>query len=375
MENLVQSPSHYVWEVAGKPVSIHVDFNVVDRLAMDVMRGFGAVPKRGVEVGGLLLGSIIKGESLVVRIEDFVPITCDYMRGPSYLLTENDEAKFRDAVEQAKAAVGSEPRLVGIYRSHTREALGLADEDLERFETYCSDPDQIILLVRPFATRTSVGAFFFQENGGFRQESSYQEFPFKRRDLGGGASMPVRSFASELPTMVAVSEEQQGPDLREWVKTRGGESKPSAPRVEKVRREPSSPAVQFRSRWVWIPLSFVFLIVGVVVGFQSALMLNKNELQRGTTNTVELELSAKTENGKIVVRWDRASTAIHEAVSGSLRIMDGEYSKMVNLDSRQLQNGSVIYMNAENKVSFRLEVTTRQKTTITETVEYLPGKP
>lgn len=375
MENLVQSPSHYVWEVAGKPVSIHVDFNVVDRLAMDVMRGFGAVPKRGVEVGGLLLGSIKKGESLVIRIEDFVPITCDYMRGPSYLLTENDEAKFRDAVEQAKAAVGSEPRLVGIYRSHTREALGLADEDLERFETYCGDSAQIILLVRPFATRTSVGAFFFQENGGFRRESSYQEFPFKRRDLGGGASTPVRSFASELPTMGAVSDEQQGPDLREWVKTRGGESKPSAPRVEKVRREPSSPAVQFRSRWVWIPLSFVFLIVGVVVGFQSALMLNKNELQRGTTNTVALELSAKTENGKIVVRWDRASTAIHEAVSGSLRIMDGEYSKMVNLDSRQLQNGSVIYMNAENKVSFRLEVTTRQKTTITETVEYLPGKP
>jgi hypothetical protein len=75
------------------------------------------------------------------------------------------------------------------------------------------------------------------------------------------------------------------------------------------------------------------------------------------------------------VRWDRASTAIHDAVSGSLRIMDGEYSKVVNLDSRQLQNGSVIYMSAENKVSFRLEVTTRQKTTITETVDFVPSKP
>jgi hypothetical protein len=343
---------------------------------MDVMRGFGAVPKRGAEVGGLLLGSIEKnGANLVVRIEDFVPVTCDYMRGPSYLLTENDEAKFREAVEQAKAASGSEPKLVGIYRSHTREALGLADEDLERFETYCGDPSQIILLVRPFATRTSVGAFFFQENGGFRRESSYQEFPFKRRDLGGGASTPVRSFASEMPALGTVSDEQQGPDLREWVKTRGGEGKPAAPKVEKVRREPSSPPAQFRSRWVWIPLSFVFLVVGIVVGFQSALMLNKGDLQRAATNTVALELSAKTENGKIVVRLDRASISIHDAVSGSLRIMDGEYSKVVNLDSRQLQNGSVIYMNAENKVSFRLEVTTRQKTTITETVDFVPAKP
>jgi hypothetical protein len=375
MENLVQSPSHYVWEVAGKPISIHLDFNVVDRLAMDVMRGFGAVPKRGAEVGGLLLGSIEKGDSNVVRIEDFVPVTCDYLRGPSYLLTEKDAAKFREAVEQAKEASGNEPRLVGIYRSHTREALGLADEDLDRFSTYCGDPDQIILLVRPFATRTSVGAFFFQENGSFRRESSYQEFPFKRRDLGGGASTPVRSFPSELPVLGSVADEQTGPDLREWVKNRGGDNKQSAPKVEKVRKEPVSPPAQFRSRWVWIPLSFVFLIVGIVVGFQSALMLNKSELQRAATNTVALELSAKTENGKIVVRWDRASTAIHDAVSGSLRIMDGEYSKVVNLDSRQLQNGSVIYMSAENKVSFRLEVTTRQKTTITETVDYVPSKP
>ncbi len=375
MENLVQSPSHYVWEVAGKPISIHLDFNVVDRLAMDVMRGFGAVPKRGAEVGGLLLGSIEKAGSLVVRIEDFVPVTCDYLRGPSYLLTEKDEAKFREAVERAKNASGNEPRLVGIYRSHTREALGLADEDLERFSAYCSDPDQIILLVRPFATRTSVGAFFFQENGSFRRESSYQEFPFKRRDLGGGASTPARSFASELPALGSVSDEQPGPDLREWVKTRGGDSKQSAPKVEKVQKESVSPPAQFRSRWVWIPLSFVFLIVGIVVGFQSALMLNKGELQRAATNTIALELSAKIENGKIVVRWDRASTAIHDALNGSLRIMDGEYSKVVNLDSRQLQNGSVIYMNAENKVSFRLEVTTRQKTTITETVDYIPSKP
>lgn len=93
MENLVQSPTHYVWEVSGKPVSIHLDFNVVDRMAMNVMKGFGAVPRRGAEVGGLLLGSIENTDRLVVRIEEFVPVTCDYLRGPSYLLTEKDGAR------------------------------------------------------------------------------------------------------------------------------------------------------------------------------------------------------------------------------------------------------------------------------------------
>lgn len=150
---------------------------------MNVMRGFGAVPKRGGEVGGLLLGSIdSKNGKQTVTIEDFVPVVCGYLRGPSYLLTEQDGARFAEAVEKAKQSGDGGPKLVGFYRSHTREALSLADEDLEMFERYCGDANQIILLVRPYATRTSTGAFFFRENGRFRRESSYQEFPFKRRD-------------------------------------------------------------------------------------------------------------------------------------------------------------------------------------------------
>jgi hypothetical protein len=376
MENLVQAPSHYVWEVAGKPVSIHLDFTVVDRLAMDVMRGFGAVPKRGAEVGGLLLGSIgLADGKLTVTVEDFVPVVCDYLRGPSYLLTEKDEAKFAEAVEKAKREAEGGQKLVGFYRSHTREALSLADEDLEMFDRYLGDSSQIILLVRPFATRTSTGAFFFQENGGFRRESSYQEFPFKRRDLGGGATTPVRSFSQELTPMPAVTEEGQGPDLREWIKSRGGDTGVKAPRVEKQKSKSAEPPAQFKSKWVWIPLSFVFLVMGIVVGFQSALMMNRGDTQRVSTGSISLGLTAKVESGKVVVRWDRAAAAIQNAASGSLRILDGDFSKIVNLDTRQLQNGSVIYMSAENRVSFRLEVITNQKATISETADFTPGKP
>lgn len=374
MENLVQSPSHYVWEVAGKPISIHLDFNVVDRLGMDVMKGFGAIPKRGAEVGGLLLGSIDDRRGLVVRVEGFVPVACDYMRGPSYQLTENDEARFGEAAEIAMEASGSDLKLVGIYRSHTRDGLSLADEDIQRFEDYCGDPNQIILLVRPYASKASIGAFFFQENGGFRRESSYQEFPFKRRDLGGGHTTPVRSQAGEVPPKVREAEEQQGPDLREWVKSRKGDSKPISSRVERPGSGSKSPLAQFQSKWVWLPLSFVFLVLGVVAGFQSALMLNNGDLEHVSSNTVGLELTAKLEDDKIMVRWDRSAAAIQNATSGTLRIVDGEFSKVVNLDPRQLQNGSVIYMSAENKVNFRLDVTTKQKTNITETVSYVPPK-
>ena len=109
------------------------------------------------------------------------------------------------------------------------------------------------------------------------------------------------------------------------------------------------------------------------MGFQAALMLNKGELEKIASGSLSIGLSAQIESGKIVVRWDRRCAAVQNAQNGTLRIQDGDYVKTVNLDSRQLQNGSVIYMSADNKVSFRLEVTTQQKTVISETVNFVPA--
>ncbi len=374
MENLVQTPPHYNWEVAGKPVSIHLDFEVIDKLSMEVMRGFGAVPRRGAEVGGVLLGSIEVGDKLQVRVEDFVPVPCDYMRGPSYLLTENDEARFRQTVESAKQASDKRLYAVGFYRSHTRDGLGLSDEDLQMHEKYFGDPTNVILLVRPFATKSSVGAFFFEENGGFRRESSYLEFPFRRRDLGGGASPSVRSTTTEEPAPAqrpgpeAAAQAMAAPDpadLREWLKSRGHQDPDGA-------MQDSGSSARFRGKWVWVPLSFVFLLLGVIVGFQAALVLNKGDAQKIAQQSLTLSMTAQLESGKVVIRWDRRSAAVQNARGGTLRIQDGDFIKTVNLDTRQLQNGSVIYMSADSKVSFRLEVNTQERGSISETVEFTP---
>src|SRR5712691_10584664 len=99
MDSTTQGASgYYVWEVEGQPVTIHMHLEVVDRLGPEIMRGFGAVPKRGAEVGGLLLGAIERSteqhQQTIVRIEDFEPVACDYKRGPSHLLTEEDGTAF-----------------------------------------------------------------------------------------------------------------------------------------------------------------------------------------------------------------------------------------------------------------------------------------
>src|SRR5690242_5734875 len=113
MEPATQGVPYYVWEIPGQSVVVHVRIEVVDRIGADIMRGFGAVPKRGAEVGGVLVGTIEPGKVSIVRIEDFEAVPCSYTRGPSYLLTEEERAQFDEVCQRLKP--------VGYYRSHTRD--------------------------------------------------------------------------------------------------------------------------------------------------------------------------------------------------------------------------------------------------------------
>src|SRR5690348_7637215 len=80
----------YLWEVPGKPVSIQLHFDVIDRLTPEILRGLGALKRRGAEVGGLLLGRTEPGSPRKITIEDFEPVPTEYLTGPSYNLSARD---------------------------------------------------------------------------------------------------------------------------------------------------------------------------------------------------------------------------------------------------------------------------------------------
>lgn len=183
------SNSFYVWDVPDKKVTINLDYGVVDRLLLEAMRGFGAIPRRGAEVGGILLGSAETGEKTVVRVEDFEPVLCEHRRGPSFLLSDADTTRFEEALSRHRYSPEKRIYAVGCYRSNTREGMALSPEDLKHFDGYFPDPSAVFLLVKPYATKVSMAGFFFREEGGkIHTEAPYHEFPFRRRELGGGAS-------------------------------------------------------------------------------------------------------------------------------------------------------------------------------------------
>ncbi|HML17543.1 MAG TPA: hypothetical protein VK419_10975 [Bryobacteraceae bacterium] len=362
--NTQGAPGYYVWEVPGKPVAIHIHLDVVDRILAEVMRGFGAVPKRGAEVGGVLLGRIEPGDPAIVRVEDFDPVECEYKRGPSYLFTSEDGAAFEAAVGRWQPEESRDSCAVGFYRSHTRDGLSLAPEDVELMDQYFPSPSHIALLVKPFGTKVSRGGFFVREDGVF-PEATPLEFPFRRRELSGEEPPPSRSMIERRPRQR---------DLQTFVSTPVMEAPEND--VESAEPRPPGPAyavtLPSKSRLrssIWIPLSFVFLLFGVALGFMIALARPPASSVMAAAD-FSLGLSVAKEEDDLRVNWDPQSPAVRAAQRGTLEIQEGGLSKVVDLDTANLQSGKITVQKQTDSVHFRLTVFPRAGVSVTQTAEW-----
>jgi hypothetical protein len=367
----VTQAGYYVWETPGKPVVVHLHLDVVDRLSGEVMRGFGAVPKRGAEVGGILIGVVEHGDVSTVRIEDFEPVECEYTRGPSYLFAERDAAAFRQAVRGWQPDAMRPAYAVGFYRSHTRDGLSLAHEDIELMDEYFGAPSHVALLIKPYGTKVSLAGFFIREDGQFPHMTPL-EFPFRRRELTGEDPPPRRSMADRAADRTAARAMERAIDRRPRERAIA-----EIPRETYVEPDPMpSPGMAYavtlpsKSRSaMWIPLSFVFLLFGVALGMMIALTRGSGP-SRADAQDFTLGLSVSKADDNLSVKWDRQGSAIHTAQRGVLEIEDGSYTKSVDLDPAQLQNGSIIYRNSSGTVRFRLIVYPHARVSITETAEW-----
>jgi hypothetical protein len=220
--------------------------------------------------------------------------------------------------------------------------MGLGPEDLELLDRHFPEPSQVALLIRPYGTKVSAAGFFFREDGLF-QESTPLEFPFRRRELAGDEA-PTRQTREREPRIVP----------------------PAAAVVDTAVPAPT----KVRSGWIWVPVSFIFLLLGVLLGFQAAQTMNPR-VSSADTEHFALGLTVSKVDENLSVKWDRQAVAIRTSQRGVLEIEDGTYpAKPVDLDSAQLQNGSILYRPSSGRVRFRLVVYPQARLSVTETMEW-----
>ncbi len=191
----------YLWEVPQKPVAVRLAFDLIDRMESEVIENFRSLTSRGSEIGGVLLGSVVPGTPLNVIVQDYESIPCDYSRGPLYRLSDADLGRFERAIELHSAPGGV--LVMGFFRAHSRKGLSLDAEDLAFLDARFRDPHHIALLVRPFATKTSVGGLFIREDGAFHGEASHLEFPFRSGQLTPSLWTPQEAAPAPPPAAPA----------------------------------------------------------------------------------------------------------------------------------------------------------------------------
>ena len=374
-------------------MTIHLHLDVLDRLASEVMRGFGAVPKRGAEVGGLLIGTVepARGsDPAIVRIEDFEPVECEYKRGPSYLFTEDEKSNFEDAVQRWQPDSSKPAHAVGFYRSQTRDGMALAAEDTELLDEFFPDAEGVALLIKPYGTKVSEAGFFVRENGAFPSLSPLP-FPFRRRELTGEEPPPHRSMLERPERADRPERGERRPRSRD--RNRGYEnSMVPAPELEETPQfhdtyaesEPIrgslvgsayATTLPTRSRFgssVWIPLSFVFLLFGLALGYMIALASSHGPRASGDPQDFDLGLSVSRTDDNLSVHWDRNAPAVRAAAEGVLEIEENGVTKPVPLSSANLQGGTVVVQKPTHSVRFRLTVRPQARTSVTQTAEWRP---
>jgi len=346
----------YLWEVPGKPISVQISREAMDRMLLDVLESLGRLSRgRGAEAGGILLGAAEReGAQRRIRIEDFRTVPCEHSFGPSYRLSERDQEELRRALDQWKRAPDRRLYAVGYWRSHTREELRLAPEDLEILSRYFAHPDQVALLIRPRGAGPGSAGFFFWEGGRIQSDAPYQTFPFETR-LGRGASAKPprdRAASSEAPASEPAENAPESP---------ASEARPQheAPARQPQFRfsmfEAAAPAPRRLRLWtILAPVLLVLMAAAtVLLAAKGFIRLPQAPAPR---DPLSVSLSGRDDGGNLHLTWDRTAPAIRGAERGVLVIADGDQVRTLELSADQLRHGSVVYRRITDRVSFRLEL-------------------
>ena len=220
-----------------------------------------------------------------------------------------------------------------------------------------------------------MAGFFFFEGGSIHSESSYLEFPFRRKELGGGVSSVDRQaaaarFGQNRAPMGGAVEPSARPVAESRVGPGPGSLPPIEPGVSKEAPVLPPKGKGVRSGWVWIPLSFIFMLLGVILGFQIAISMRPRTPANPYLEAWNLALGVQRLEDRLVVSWDRTAPAVRNANRGVMTILAGDDSRRIELSFNDLQAGQLIYRSSPSTVIFRLEVFPKDRTSVAETLEY-----
>jgi hypothetical protein len=305
-------------DIPGRGVTVRLRVSMLERLAAEVQDVLAA---SGRESGGILLGSMVSGKTLVV--EDYDPVPSRYLSDSRfYLYSDVDRGRMAGAVALWSPTGESRLRVVGFYRCNDRPALIAGFEEQKVFAHELGEAPSVLLLVEPGANGRTALACYFAEHGQFGGREGRIEIDSKNPG----------AVTAEEPAAATVLDRE------------------AKPQTAPARRERWSSGL---ARIAAVPLAAGLLWLG----FLQYQVLKGMSAEASTARRPPvLGLEVQPLGSYWQVSWNRSSGYVAGAARGHLRIEDGAMHKDVDLDATELRTTSIIYDPAGNEIRFHLEV-------------------
>lgn len=374
------------WEDPQCPFRIEWTPQKLEEIRIAVVDALYAVPRGGLEIGGVLLGRF---DGHLLSIEDWVAMECEHLTGPSFVLSDKDQA----ALDAQLAALGT--GAVGWFHSHTRSEILFSPADLGIHNKFFPGQPQVAMVLRPANMQPLRANYFFRDQKGSVVRGA-SDFTLDAVRAEAKPRLRPNAAAAALPKpRVHAQPAKPAPPAQALVLPAAGSATPTAPKpfvpgpgVLAVAAPPprgtpvaqpqipppapsptAAPAPPIRTpfseplrearpleakrkpNFVLLAASLAFFALAV-----SGYLTRESWMAKPPE---PLKLQASDMDGKLLIRW----TPVPGAQTGQLHIMDGTKNTDVTLDGVQLSQGFYVFARQAVNNTVQMQVDGRQETT------------
>ena len=325
--NRHEKSGYWLWEPEGSTIALLLRLPVIEDIRRIVLAGFNSLPKRGLETGGMLFGrtELLASGRRLITVEGCEAFESEHVTGPSYVLSTADRKTLQNRLDEL-----TETEVVGWFRSQTRDGLSPDTADADLFHNFLGN-GTILLLVKPERDRSTQARILARENGEFR-DFGLESFPFSSKSLDQGSVLSMQPQTTPAGRNLALA---------------------AAPLP---KAQPAATPRPNRNRywqWIWLPVALSVVLIGAMLWqHRRPIPPAPTVVQYGNPKLLELQLERHGDGVKLL--WNKDVPEVQRASKGTLVIDDGGVQTRFDLDSSQLQGGSVAYHPNSADVTFRL---------------------
>ncbi len=345
-----------IWQASGSRLILEYQLSALEEIRRLASEGYRAVPRGGLEVGGVLFG---RCQGNLVQITSVAELKSEHAFGPGFTLSERDEAALRDLIESAAREPKPGAAAVGWFHSHTRSEIQLTERDLEVHNRFFPEPWQVALVVRPQQGAPMRAAFFVREANGTLPGEAPHEFevrPYAAPQRPRPAFQAARAVTAPAAPPAAPEAPSESPLPAD---------------VHPIAAAPARPHARRNWSWAWLALAAAVFLAGLWLG-------TRGFVPGGGSPPASLGLRVVDVDGQLMITWDRGAPAVAAAQRAVIEVNDGGAKMTMQLDGDAVRNGNVTYARQAAQVDLRFAVYPPRGEPAVELVSFLgrpPAKP